>query len=400
MGNKQQISDQNTQRLSNQKENIQQIQGQESKMNFNQLKQQLIKEQKTFSMLGVSLVIARNNQGKFLAVKENYNQGWWIPGGLVDPPEDFVTAAIRETQEEAGIDIEIKGILRIEHNFKKSARYKVVFYGEPKDQNQIPKQIPDSETQEARWVTLKELEELGKQPPYLRGKELLYFGSYIENGGPIYPLSIIETTLVNTFNFKNQATANNKNTSDKMEIEYQLNQQNNQVQKQNQNDKNIVPLNVKLQNAPSNQMIGLSLIVIRNQEGKFLAVKETKNRGWWLPGGKVDPPEDFISAAIRESKEEAGIDINVKGVLRIEQDYRKGFLRYKVVFYAEPIDQKQKPKDFADNESEEAAWVTLKELKVLGNSPPYLRGTELLEFGQYLEKGGPYYPLDIIKQLK
>ncbi|KAL4468849.1 hypothetical protein ABPG72_008776 [Tetrahymena utriculariae] len=390
MGNKQYKSDHNKQSLSNQKENTQQIQGQESNMNFKQLKQQLISEQQKYSMLGVSLVIARNNQGKFLAVKENYDQGWWIPGGLVDPPEDFVTAAIRETQEEAGIDIEIKGILRIEQNFKKNARYKVVFYGEPKDQNQIPKQIPDSESQEARWVSLKELEELGKQPPYLRGKELLIFGSYIEKGGPIYPLSIIETTLVNTFDFKKQVNINQKNP-EIMEVEQ------NQIQ---QNGTNSVPLNIKMMKAPRNEMIGLSLIVIRNQEGKFLAVKETRNRGWWLPGGKVDPPEDFITAAIRESKEEAGIDINVKGVLRIEQNYRDGFLRYKVIFYAEPIDQQQKPKDFSDNESEEAKWVTLKELKALGKNPPYLRGNELLEYGQYLEKGGPFYPLDIINQLK
>ncbi|KAL4431836.1 hypothetical protein ABPG74_015276 [Tetrahymena malaccensis] len=397
MGNKQQKSDQINQSQSNQKQNTQQIQDQESNMNFNQLKQQLIKEQQKFSMLGVSLVIARNNQGKFLAVKENYDQGWWIPGGLVDPPEDFVTAAIRETQEEAGIDIEIKGILRIEQNFNKSARYKVVFYGEPKDQNQKPKQIPDSESQEARWVTLKELEELGKKPPYLRGQELLVFGQYIEKGGPIYPLSIIETTLVDKFDFKKQVDINQKSN---MQIEYQLNQQNNQIQKVQQNETKYVPLNVKLVNAPTNRMIGLSLIVIRNQEGKFLAVKETNNRGWWLPGGKVDPPEDFISAAIRESKEEAGIDINVKGVLRIEQDFTGAFLRYKVVFYAEPIDQKQKPKDFADNESEEARWVTLNELRALGKNPPYLRGNELIEYGQYLEKGGPFYPLDIINQLK
>lgn len=65
-------------------------------------------------------------------------------------------------------------------------------------------------------------------------------------------------------------------------------------------------------------MLGLSLLIVRNKQGKFLAVKEIGKRGWWLPGGKVDPPEDFITAAKREAKEEAGIDVEIKGVLRIE----------------------------------------------------------------------------------
>lgn len=39
---------------------------------------------------------------------------------------------------------------------------RVVFFAEPKDQHQIPKNVPDGESIEARWVTLKELGELGK----------------------------------------------------------------------------------------------------------------------------------------------------------------------------------------------------------------------------------------------
>ena len=49
-----------------------------------------------------------------------------------------------------------------------------------------------------------------------------------------------------------------------------------------------------------------------------MAVLETKNRGWWLPGGRVDPGESFEKAALRETLEEAGIHVNLKGVLRVE----------------------------------------------------------------------------------
>ena len=34
----------------------------------------------------------------------------------MDPNESFIECAIREVKEEAGIDIEIKGVLRVEHN--------------------------------------------------------------------------------------------------------------------------------------------------------------------------------------------------------------------------------------------------------------------------------------------
>lgn len=35
------------------------------------------------------------------------------------------------------------------------------------------------------------------------------------------------------------------------------------------------------------EAVRYSVLVVRNKEGKFLCVKETGNKGWWLPGGKV-----------------------------------------------------------------------------------------------------------------
>jgi ADP-ribose pyrophosphatase YjhB (NUDIX family) len=68
------------------------------------------------SILGIALVICKNPAtGKYLAVYE-CNQTWWVPGGRVDAPEAFTTGAIRECLEEAGINVDIKGILRIEQS--------------------------------------------------------------------------------------------------------------------------------------------------------------------------------------------------------------------------------------------------------------------------------------------
>mmetsp|Transcript_12204 Transcript_12204/g.1096 ORF Transcript_12204/g.1096 Transcript_12204/m.1096 type:complete len:88 (+) Transcript_12204:51-314(+) len=66
-------------------------------------------------------------------------------------------------------------------------------------------------------------------------------------------------------------------------------------------------------------MLGLSLTIVRNSQGKYICINEVRNRGWWIPGGRVDPPENFFVAAKRECKEEAGIDVEIKGILRINE---------------------------------------------------------------------------------
>lgn len=56
-------------------------------------------------------------------------------------------------------------------------------------------------------------------------------------------------------------------------------------------------------------ILGIALIICRHPiTKKFLAVHET-NKTWWVAGGRVDAPESFTSGAIRECKEEAGIDV-------------------------------------------------------------------------------------------
>ena len=46
-----------------------------------------------------------------------------------------------------------------------------------------------------------------------------------------------------------------------------------------------------------------AVVVCRNLEGRWLAVKETHNRGWWLPAGAVESGETFAQAAYRETLE-------------------------------------------------------------------------------------------------
>lgn len=138
------------------------------------------------------LIICQNTKtGKFLCVKETKNRGWWVPAGLVEPGEDFYSAAIRETKEEAGVDIKLKGILRVEHSVygHQTARMRVIFFAT--SDNDTPKQISDRESECAVWFSIQEIENLQKIKPGLRGPEILEWPIYIENKGNISPIEFL-----------------------------------------------------------------------------------------------------------------------------------------------------------------------------------------------------------------
>ena len=76
--------------------------------------------------------------------------------------------------------------------------------------------------------------------------------------------------------------------------------------------------------------------------------------------------------------------------------YGPAHARMRVIFFATPVDPSAPPKNYADSESEEARWVTLNDLKKLSRSVPGLRGPELYEWGNYLERGGAIAPLHFL----
>ena len=91
-----------------------------------------------------------------------------------------------------------------------------------------------------------------------------------------------------------------------------------------------------------------ALVICRNPKtGKYLAINETKNRGWWIPAGGVDSGETFRDGAKRKCIEEAGVQINLLGIIKIEYIMGNDDLgKMRVVFYAEPVDPDCVPKEF------------------------------------------------------
>ena len=61
-----------------------------------------------------------------------------------------------------------------------------------------------------------------------------------------------------------------------------------------------------------------SVVICKNpKNNNFLAIHETKNRGWGSPKGTCDENESFIRAAVRECFEESHVEVKIIGILKV-----------------------------------------------------------------------------------
>lgn len=68
-------------------------------------------------MVGVGGMVINEND-EILVVQENYSFGphWKLPGGYVDPGENFADTAVREIKEETGVDTEFTSVVAFRHS--------------------------------------------------------------------------------------------------------------------------------------------------------------------------------------------------------------------------------------------------------------------------------------------
>jgi phosphatase NudJ len=83
--------------------------------------------------------------------------------------------------------VQLNGVLRVEHSptADSGARCRVFFIATPADDT-APRTTPNEESLGAAWVALREL---GRYP--LRGDEVRDVLRYVDEGGAVYPLSIL-----------------------------------------------------------------------------------------------------------------------------------------------------------------------------------------------------------------
>lgn len=138
-----------------------------------------------------------------------------------------------------------------------------------------------------------------------------------------------------------------------------------------------------------------AMVMIQNPQSGEILVQNRKRKwpGWSFPGGKVEPGESFYNCAVREIKEETGLDIrNLKycGVVHWverETDNRYLCFLYKTSDYSGEL--------IADTAEGEQFWRSLDELRAMpkekfSSSADYTFSPLFHEFGKYSEAFIPW----------
>jgi ADP-ribose pyrophosphatase YjhB (NUDIX family) len=96
----------------------------------------------------------------------------------------------------------------------------------------------------------------------------------------------------------------------------------------------------------ANSLVPSANVVVVNEAGQLLMIHRTDNENWALPGGAMDLGESLVQTAVRETKEETGIDCEITGLVGIYTDPKHVILytsdgearqEFSVVFLARPL---------------------------------------------------------------
>ena len=116
-----------------------------------------------------------------------------------------------------------------------------------------------------------------------------------------------------------------------------------------------------------NSIVPAAVALVAREDGAVLLIRRTDNGSWALPGGAIELNESVAGAAIRETLEETGIQVEVTGLLGVYSDPRHVIhftsndevrREFSVVLTARPV--AGEPTRSA--ESSEVRWVAPKDL--------------------------------------
>jgi len=117
--------------------------------------------------------------------------------------------------------------------------------------------------------------------------------------------------------------------------------------------------------------IHLTVATVVERDSKFLMVRETIDGEQVInqPAGHVEPGEDVMAAALRETMEETGWEVAITGFLGFSNAMSPttGITYYRLVFVAEALNFNEDAE--IDNDIDCAEWMTLNEIKGPANKP-------------------------------
>ncbi|MEW2380259.1 NUDIX domain-containing protein [Micromonospora sp. NPDC047812] len=127
-------------------------------------------------------------------------------------------------------------------------------------------------------------------------------------------------------------------------------------------------------NAPKpNSIVVAVTVFVQDEQGRVLLIQRTDNGLWALPGGAQDFGEYIAETAVRETREETGVEVEVTGVVGIYTnpnhvvEYSDGEVRqqFSICFRAQYVSGTPTTSD----ESSDVRWVAQQELGKLEIHP-------------------------------
>jgi ADP-ribose pyrophosphatase YjhB (NUDIX family) len=112
----------------------------------------------------------------------------------------------------------------------------------------------------------------------------------------------------------------------------------------------------------ANSLVPSVNVVVVNDDGEILLIRRTDNGNWAVPGGAIDLGESVAQAAVRETREESGIECEITGIVGIYSDPKHVILytsngearqEFSIVLTARAVSGKPTP----SSESSEVRWV-------------------------------------------
>lgn len=117
----------------------------------------------------------------------------------------------------------------------------------------------------------------------------------------------------------------------------------------------------------ANSMVPSVNVVVVNDTGEILMIRRTDNDNWAVPGGAIDLGESVAQAAVRETREESGIECEITGLVGIYSDPKHVLLytsngevrqEFSIVLTARPLSGRPTP----SSETSEVRWVPVSQV--------------------------------------